>query len=188
MSSFSTPSRSNDDGKSYLLFMISSHNSFISASVSSAGGSGGSGSRRRSRGTPKQAKTGPFVFKNKLYFHEKEEVPLLKAHPGFTFPGQMKFFVNNQTGLKSLYYVASASFPDAMDGVGIGIMRSTPAGKVYIDTASIDHESEFFFGFKLTLEEIEAMLDEEVESRPEEEEVVPVSFGMAAITIKEEEN
>jgi hypothetical protein len=32
------------------------------------------------------------------------------------------------------------------------------------------------------------MLDEEVESCPEEEEVVPVSFGMAAITIKEEEN
>jgi hypothetical protein len=33
------------------------------------------------------------------------------------------------------------------------------------------------------------MLDDEVESRPEEEEPVePVSFGMAAITIKEEEN
>ena len=172
----------------YIYFFISfSYYSFISASVSSAGGSG-SGSRRRSRGTPKQAKSGPFVLKNKLYFHDKEVVPLLKAHPGFTFPGQMKFFVNNQTGLKSLYYVASASFPDAMDGVGIGIMRSTPAGKVYIDTASIDHESEVFFGFKLTLEEIEAMLDEDVESRPEEEEVVPVSFGMAAITIKEEEN
>ena len=87
--------------------------------------------------------------------------------------------------MKSLYYVASATFPDAMDGVGIGIMRSTPAGKVYIDTAPVDHESEFFFGFKLTLEDLEAMLDEEVESRPEEEEPVePVSFGMAAITIK----
>jgi hypothetical protein len=161
---------------------------FFSASVaSSLGGSGGSGSRRRSRGTPKQSKTGPFVLKNKLYFHEKEEVPLLKAPAGFVFPGSMKFFVNNQTGLKSLYYVASASFPDAMDGVGIGIMRSTPAGKVYIDTASVDHESEFFFGFKLTLEDIENMLDDEVESRPEEEDV-PTSAGMESLTIKEEEN
>jgi hypothetical protein len=170
-----------------MLFL--SHHLYFLASVSSAGGgSGGSGSRRRSRGTPKQSKSGPFVLKNKLYFHEKEEVPLLKAPDGFVFPGKMKFFINNQTGLKSLFYVPSASFPDAMDGVGIGIMRSTPAGKVYIDSASVDHESEFFFGFKVTLEEIEAMLDEEVESRPEEEEVVPVSFGMAAITIKEEEN
>ena len=162
---------------------------YFLASVSSAGGgSGGSGSRRRSRGTPKQSKSGPFVLKNKLYFHDKEEVPLLKVPAGFVFPGQMKFFVNNQTGLKSLYYVASASYPEAMDGVGIGNLRSTPAGKVYIDTASVDHESEFFFGFKLTLDDIEAMLDQEVESRPEEEEVAPVSFGMAAITIKEEEN
>jgi hypothetical protein len=41
----------------------------------------------------------------------------------------------------------------------------------------------------LALDEIEAMLDQEVESRPEEEELdVPVSLGMAAITIKEEEN
>ncbi len=169
-----------------MLFL--SHHLYFLASVSSAGGgSGGSGSRRRSRGTPKQAKTGPFVFKNKLYFHEKEEVPLLKAPAGFAFPGQMKFFVNNKTGLKSLYYVASASFPDAMDGVGIGILRSTPAGKVYIDTASVDHESEFFFGFKLTLDEIEAMLDDEVESRPEEEEVA-AAHGMDALTIKKEEN
>lgn len=171
--------------KHIYFFIFSSHNSFILASISSAGGSGGSGSRRRSRGTPKQAKSGPFLLKNKLYFHEKEEVPLLKAPAGFTFPGTMKFFVNNQTGLKSLYYVASASFPDAMDGVGIGILRSTPAGKVYIDTASVDHESEFFFGFKLTLEEIETMLDDEVESRPEEEDVA-TSAGMDALTIKEE--
>ncbi len=137
----------------YMLFL--SHHLYFLASVSSAGGgSGGSGSRRRSRGTPKQSKSGPFVLKNKLYFHEKEEVPLLKAPDGFVFPGKMKFFINNQTGLKSLFYVPSASFPDAMDGVGIGIMRSTPAGKVYIDSASVDHESEFFFGFKVTLEEM----------------------------------
>ena len=142
----------------YISFL--SHHLYFLASVSSAGGgSGGSGSRRRSRGTPKQSKSGPFVLKNKLYFHDKEEVPLLKVPAGFVFPGQMKFFVNNQTGLKSLYYVASASFPEAMDGVGIGNLRSTPAGKVYIDTASVDHESEFFFGFKLTLDDIEAMLD-----------------------------
>ena len=111
---------------------------------------------------------------------------MLKAPGGFVFTGTMKFFVNNQTGLKTLYY---ATHPEAIDGVGIGTIRSTPAGKVYVDSGSVDHESEFFFGFKLTLDEIEAMLDQEVESRPEEEEPdVPVSFGMAAITIKEDEN
>jgi hypothetical protein len=161
---------------------------YFVASVSSAGGgSGGSGSRRRSRGTPKQAKSGPFILKNKLYFHEKFEVPLLKTPAGFVFEDSMKFFVNNQTGLKTLYYVSSATYPEAMDGVGIGILRTTPAGKVYIDTASVDHESEFFFGFKITLEEIEAMLDQEAESLPEQEEVA-TSAGMESLTIKEEEN
>jgi len=74
-------------------------------------------------------------LKNKLYFHEKYEVPLLKAPAGFVFEGTMKFFVNNQTGLKTLYYVPSATYPKAADGVGIGLLRSTPAGKVYIDTS-----------------------------------------------------
>jgi hypothetical protein len=66
-------------------------------------------------------------------------------------------------------------------------MRSIPAGKVYIDSASVDHESEFFFRFKVTLDEIETMLDDEVESRPEEDEVA-TSVGMESLTINEEEN
>jgi hypothetical protein len=42
----------------------------------------------------------------------------------------------------------------------------------------------------LTLDEIETMLDQEVESRQEEEEepVAPASIGMESLTIKEEEN
>jgi hypothetical protein len=116
------------------------------------------------------------VFKNKLYFHEKEEVPVLKAPEGFVFTGTMKFFVNNQTGLKSLYFTKQQG--DATEGVGIGILRSTGAGKVFVDTSVVDDEFEIFFGFKLTLDEFETMLDQQAE-----EETVVTEFGLDELTI-----
>jgi len=137
----------------------------------------GSGSRRKSKGTPKQPKSGPFVFKNKLYFHDKEEVPVLKAPEGFVFTGTMKFFVNNQTGLKSLYFTKHQG--DATEGVGIGILRSTGAGKVFVDTSAVDDESEIFFGFKLTLDDVETMLDQ----FEQEEETAVAEFGLDELAI-----
>ena len=87
------------------------------------------------------------MFKGKLYFHEKEEVPVLKAPEGFVFTSPMKFYVNNQTGLKSLYFTKHQG--DATEDVGLGILRSTGAGKVYVDTSAVDDESEIFFGFSI---------------------------------------
>ena len=164
-----------------IFFLIFNHCSNIlsSASQSTIGSAGGS--RRRSRGTPKQSKTGPFILKGKLYFHDKEEVPALKAPEGFVFTGTMKFFVNNQTGLKSLYYTRNE---DVMDGVGIGILRSTPAGKVYVDTETVDSESEIFFGVKLSLDDVIAMLDQEaVATAPVEDST---TIGMDSLAIKDE--
>ena len=110
------------------------------------------------------------MFKGKLYFHEKEEVPVLKAPEGFVFTGTMKFYVNNQTGLKSLYFTKHQG--DATEGVGLRILRSTGAGKVYVDTSAVDDESEIFFGFKLSLNDVEAMLDHQ---EPVAEEDAPIA-------------
>jgi len=116
-----------------------------------------------------------------LYFHDKEEVPVLKAPDGFVFPGTMKFFVNNQTGLKTLYFTRNE---DAVDGVGIGILRSTPAGKVYVDTEVVDNESEIFFGMKLSLDDVIAMLEQEaVVTAPVEDST---TIGMDSLAIKDE--
>lgn len=117
------------------------------------------------------------MFKNKLYFHDKEEVPVLKAPEGFVFTGTMKFFVNNQTGLKSLYFTKHQG--DATEGVGIGILRSTGAGKVFVDTSAVDDESEIFFGFKLTLDDVETMLDQ----FEQEEETAVAEFGLDELAI-----
>lgn len=176
MSNFSSPSR--DDGKINLLIISSrcrSHNIFP-VSTSTIGSAGGS--RRKSKGTPKQPKTGPFVLKNKLYFHEKEEVPVLKAPAGFVPSGTMKFYVSNHSGLKSLYF--TTPHEDAMEGVGIGILRSTGAGKVYVDTSAVDDESEIFWGFKLTLDEVEAMIDQQAE---EETASTATDFGLDHLTV-----
>ena len=153
---------------------------YITVSTSTIGSAGGS--RRRSRGTPtKQAKTGPFILKGKLYFNNKEEVPALTAPKGFVFPGPMQFYVNNQTGLKTLYYAVNE---DAADGVGIGALRSTPAGKVFIDIDTVYHESEIIFGVKMSLDDVIAMLDfEAVASAPVDEST---TAGMESLDIKDE--
>ncbi len=93
------------------------------------------------------------MIKGKLYFHGKEEVPLLVPPAEVDLTG-LKFFVNNQTGLKTLY---NTKHEAATDGVLLSILRSTTAGKVYVDTSVVDEESEIFLGVRLTLDELRAM-------------------------------
>ena len=102
---------------------------------------------------------------------------MLKAPKGFVFTGTMKFYVNNQTGLKSLYFTKQQG--GATEGVGIGILRSTGAGKVFVDTSAVDDESEIFFGFKLTLDDVETMLDQ----FEQEEETAVAEFGLDELAI-----
>ena len=153
----------------------------FTASVSTTSGSGGSGSRGRRR-TPTKPKTGPYVLKGKLYFHEKEEVPVLALPDGFKLDGVPKFFVNNSTGLKTLYFT---SHDEAIEGVGIGILRSTGAGRVFVDTSAVDDKSEIFFGFKLSLEDVYVMLEAEPTTAPTPEQDA-ITADMATLAVKEE--
>jgi len=146
------------------------------ASTSTIGSAGGSGNRRRSG--QKAPKTGPLVIKGKLYFHAKEEVPLLVPPAGVDLTG-LKFFINNQTGLKTLY---NTKHEAATDGVGLGILRSTTAGKVYVDTNAVDEESEIFLGIRLTLDDLRAMFA----TKAKDDESDSAIVGVDALDLKDE--
>jgi hypothetical protein len=118
------------------------------------------------------------VIKGKLYFHAKEEVPLLVPPAGVDLSG-LKFFINNQTGLKTLY---NTKHEAATDGVGLGILRSTTAGKVYVDTNVVDEESEIFLGIRLTLGELRAMFA----TKAKDEETESAIVGVDALDLKDE--
>ena len=104
---------------------------------------------------------------------------MLALPDGFKLDGLPKFYVNNSTGLKTLYFT---SHDEAIEGVGIGILRSTGAGKVFVDTSAVDDESEIFFGFKLSLDEVCAMLESEPANAPTpEQDAVTSDFGTLAL-------
>jgi len=146
------------------------------STIGSAGG--GSGNRRRSG--QKAPKTGPIVIKGKLYYHSKDEVPLLVPPAGVDIGG-LKFFVNNQTGLKTLYNTKHES---ATEGVGLGILRSTAAGKVFVDTNVVDEESEIFLGIRLTLEELRALFGTKTTDESADAEIS--RSGLDALTLGDE--
>jgi hypothetical protein len=177
MSTFSTPTRS-DDGDSIFFYFDHPFSFLSSGSTSSLSHSAGGGSGNRRRSGQKQPKTGPLVIKGKLYFHAKEEVPLLVPPAGVDLSG-LKFFINNQTGLKTLY---NTKHEAATDGVGLGILRSTTAGKVYVDTNVVDEESEIFLGIRLTLDELRAMFA----TKPKDEETESAIVGVDALDLKDE--
>ncbi len=182
MSTFSTPTRS-DDGDSIFFYFDHPFSFLSSGSTSSISNSAGGGSGNRRRSGQKTPKTGPIVIKGKLYFHSKDEVPLLLPPSGLEI-GQLKVFINNQTGLKTL---DNTKHETATEGVGLGILRSTAAGKVFVDTSVVDEESEIFLGLRLTLEELRAMFgakstDESVDAGDAD---IPRS-GLDALTLVDE--
>ena len=125
------------------------------------------------------------MIKGKLYFNNKEEVPLLQIPPGFSFGQEPAFFLNNQTGLKALHI---ATHPTAIEGVGMGILRTTGAGRVFVDTSFIRDDTEFFYGIRLTREDLNFDADEDEEEEEEEkadedEGVKAETFGVDSLNL-----
>ena len=98
---------------------------------------------------------------------------------GVDLTGLKFFFINNQTGLKTLY---NTKHEAATDGVGLGILRSTTAGKVYVDTNAVDEESEIFLGIRLTLDDLRAMFA----TKAKDDESDSAIVGVDALDLKDE--
>ena len=105
-------------------------------------------------------------------------MPLLVPPAGVDLTG-LKFLINNQTGLKTLY---NTKHEAATDGVGLGILRSTTAGKVYVDTNAVDEESEIFLGIRLTLDDLRAMFA----TKAKDEDADSAIVGVDALDLKDE--
>jgi hypothetical protein len=107
-------------------------------------------------------------------------VPALQIPPGFSFQQEPTFFINNQTGLKPVHV---ATHPTAIDGVGIGILRTTGAGRVFVDTSVIHDESEFFYGIRLTREDLNFNADEDEEEADEDEGIKAGTDGVGSLNL-----
>jgi len=70
----------------------------------------------------------------------------------------------------------------ATDGVGLGILRSTTAGKGYVDTNAVDEESEIFLGIRLTLDDLRVMFATKAKDEESDSSIV----GVDALDLKDE--
>ena len=196
MSGFGTPTRTDDGMMNHFFILSLVHNFSISfadavAPVATppgnrAAGTPGTtppGNRRR---TPTRSPSirsptrGPIVIKGKLYFHNRDEVPVLQIPPGFSFEQEPVFYIHNQTGLKVLHV---AQHPNATDGVGMGILRTTGAGRVFVDTSVVHEETEFFFGIRLTLEDLNFKNEDEDEVEGKDDGLKAETFGVESLNL-----
>jgi len=145
------------EGNSDILILIITDNS-ETGSVSSMSLSTVSGSPSKKKGaTPTKIVTAPFINKGKLYFPNREAVPVLTVPDSFDFY-PARCYLNNQAGLKEIFL---AKHDSATKGVGFGILKSTGTGNVFIDSGVIDEDSEIIIGTKITKAQMEEMFESE---------------------------